>query len=59
MPFDTNVHIYICYSTNFKLMINYRSPTKLSDDNVFTGVCLSVHGSPHVTIIHDALVLTV
>ena len=59
MPFDTNVHIYICYSTNFKLMINYRSPTKLPEGNVFKGVCLSVDGDPNVTITHDALTLTV
>ena len=35
---------------------------KLRDGNVFTGVCLSIHGErggSHVTITHDALDLTV
>ena len=32
---------------------------KLWEGTVFTGVCLSAHGGPHVTITHDALDLTV
>ena len=49
----------VCHSLIYIQVYHYRPPTKLWEGSVFTGVCHSVHGGPHVTIIHDALDLTV
>ena len=58
---------YWCEETNRCLVLllmkfdffSYRPPTKLWEGNVFSHVCLSIHGGSHVTIIHDALDFTI
>ena len=56
-----HVRLTLSYKTSagdINTLYNYCPLTKLREGNVFTCVCLSVHGGPHVTITYDALDLT-